>query len=71
MLHKITYTLVIIGGLNWLLEAFHQGIGHWISSWPVVMVIYLLVGISAVVEIFTHKSNCKNCVSKAPGQPGM
>lgn len=63
MLHKITFGLLVIGGLNWGLEAFHTGLGHWITNWPVLMIIYLLVGISAIVEIFTHKKNCKNCMA--------
>lgn len=57
----ITFTLLIIGGLNWGLEAFGTGLGHWVKSWPVVMLVYLLVGISALVEVFTHKKNCCCC----------
>jgi uncharacterized membrane protein YuzA (DUF378 family) len=59
-LHKVTFILLVIGGLNWGLELFNIGVGTFL---PVMLakVIYLLVGISAVVEIVTHKSNCKNC----------
>ena len=67
----ITWILLVIGGLNWGLEAFGTGLGHWISSWPLVMLVYLLVGISALVEIFTHKGRCKDCEAKTPIQPQM
>ena len=67
MLHKIAFVLLVIGGLNWLLEAFHYGVGNWLP-WNVAMVLYILVGLSAVVEIFGHKKNCMCCAPKAGGQ---
>jgi len=64
-IHKIAFVLLVIGGLNWGLEAFGYGIGAYVSS-DVAMVIYLLVGVSALIEAFGHKENCRNCVpSKA------
>ena len=61
--HLAAWILVIVGGLNWLLVAFGYnlvdslfGVGSTIS-----MVIYILVGLSAVYELVTHKTNCKNC----------
>lgn len=65
----VTWILLVVGGLNWGLEVFGWGIGSW-SFLPsgVVSVVYLLVGISALVEIFTHKGNCKHCEVKAPMQ---
>lgn len=62
-LHGVTFILLVIGGLVWLLV----GLGG--SSWNVVEVlgsalariVYLLVGLSALYEIFTHKQNCKLC----------
>lgn len=64
-MHKLAYILVIIGGLNWLLVGvFGWDIGmifggqaDWISR-----IIYILVGLSAIYEVFTHKTNCKDCV---------
>lgn len=66
-LHTVTFILLAIGGLNWGLELMGWGIGTW-SFLPsgLVSLIYLLVAISALVEIFTHKSNCKCCETKAP-----
>lgn len=59
-LHKVAFVLLIVGGLNWLLEAFGVGIGEFLPS-ALSMVIYVLVGLSAIYEIATHKKNCKDC----------
>ena len=65
-LHKVTFVLLVIGGLNWLLEAFGYGIGSWsFIGMTVAKVIYILVGLSALYEIFTHKKNCANCMTKS------
>ncbi len=66
-LHKITFLLLIVGGLNWLLVGIFKwdvgmlfgGQGDMISR-----IIYILVGLSALVEIFSHKDNCRNCTAK-------
>ena len=63
-LHFITWLLIIIGGINWLLVG--------ILGWDVGMlfggqaaivsrIIYVLVGLSALCELFTHKKNCNVC----------
>ena len=62
-LHKIAFILLVIGGLNWGLEAFHTGLTEWLP-WNVAMIIYILVGLSALYEIFTHKGRCKACDMK-------
>jgi len=63
----VTFLLLVVGGLNWLLvgllgwdigELF-GGQGAMISK-----IVYVLVGLSALFEIFTHKSNCKQCGNK-------
>lgn len=68
-LHGIAFILVIIGGLNWGLVA----LGSWMSSnwnvvnlllgsWPTVEnLVYLLVGISALIIGFGHKRDCRAC----------
>lgn len=62
-LHIIAWILVIIGGLNWLLiGAFNWGIGDILGS-GLSRIIYILVGLSALYELFTHKKNCKACVA--------
>ncbi len=65
-LHMITFILLIVGGLNWLLFGL---VGWDISSWfgiggmgsTLARAIYIIVGIAAVVELLTHKSMCKMC----------
>lgn len=63
-LHSIAFILVIIGGLNWLLVG--------VASWDVGVIfggqgavisriVYILVGLSALYLVFTHKKSCKEC----------
>ena len=68
MIHKIAFILLIVGGLNWGLEAFGYGIGNYLPE-NIAMIIYVLIGISAVVEIFGHKKTCKDCA--APSSMNM
>ncbi len=68
VLHTITWVLLVIGGLNWGLEgAINWGVGSFLPA-SVAQIVYILVGISALVEIFSHKGNCKCCETKAPMQ---
>jgi len=69
-MHKITFILLSIGGLNWLLEAFDYGIGNYIPGWLATL-IYVLVGLSAIYELATHKHRCKECMKSAtmPNNP--
>ncbi|KKR45599.1 MAG: hypothetical protein A3G47_03420 [Candidatus Zambryskibacteria bacterium RIFCSPLOWO2_12_FULL_39_45] len=62
-LHKITFILLIIGGLNWGLEALGYNLVDWVFGMDstIAMVVYLLVGLSAVYEIVSHKGLCRNC----------
>ena len=72
-LHKITWILVIIGGLNWLLVGlFSWGVGS-VLPVGIARIVYILVGLSALVELFSHKKNCAECnVAKAPSStPNM
>ena len=75
-LHKITFILLVVGGLNWLLVGlFGWDIGEIFKGQDAVVsrIIYILVGLSALYEITTHKSNCKNCEVKQapPAQPAQ
>lgn len=63
-MHMVTFILLIIGGLNWLLFGlFGWEVGSWLGGMDsmIAKVIYILVGLSAIYELFTHKSNCKAC----------
>lgn len=59
-IHKIAFILLIIGGLNWGLEAFGFGLGNYLPA-GLMMIVYILVGLSALYEVFSHKGMCKNC----------
>lgn len=61
--HYITYLLLIIGGLNWLLV----GIFQWDlvaaifggTAAVISRIIYILVGLSAVYVLFAHWGDSK------------
>ncbi len=64
-MHMTAWILLIIGGVNWLLVGifgkdlfgfFGMGMRDVIP-----MIVYLLVGVSALFELFTHKTSCKVC----------
>ena len=65
-LHSIAFILLVIGGLNWLLVGLFGwdvgmlfgGQAAWISR-----IVYILVGVSAIAEVATHKKNCKQCMA--------
>ena len=61
-LHSIAFILLIIGGLNWLLTGLFSdwNLANYLGS-GVTTVVYVLVGLSAIVEIVNHKSLCKKC----------
>ena len=62
-LHKLAYVLLIIGGLNWGLTGLGWNVVNMVlGSLPTVEnLVYILVGLSAIVEIVTHKKTCKMC----------
>ena len=66
-LHMVTFILLVVGGLNWGLSALGWNVVNMIlGSWPTVeQAVYVLVGISAVIEVVTHKKTCKLCGSGA------
>jgi len=69
VLHKIALVLLIIGGLNWLLTAFGWNVVAYLGD-VVAKIVYVLVGLSAIFEIFTHGKNCRYCV-KGGTTPSM
>lgn len=63
-LHYLTFLLLVVGGLNWLLVGLFQwDVGDIFGGQEAAIsrIIYLLVGVSAIYEISTHKSSCKEC----------
>ncbi len=57
-LHVTALTLLIIGGLNWLLVGFGWNLVDSIFGMGSILsrIIYILVGLSAIVELFVHSS---------------
>ena len=73
MLHMVAFTLLLVGGLNWGLWALFNFnlVNTVVGSWPTVeMLVYILVGLSAVFEIFNHKNTCKECNKGMSGGMG-
>ena len=65
----VTFILLVIGGLNWLLIGlFDWGVGMVLGA-TLAKIVYILVGISAVVEVCTHKGNCKCCAASGSSMP--
>ncbi len=67
-LHTVTFILLVIGGLNWLLVgAFGWDVGQLFGGQGQVVsrIIYILVGLSAIYEVLGHKSSCKQCSTSA------
>lgn len=79
--HLITFMLVIIGGLNWLaLGILQWEIGSLFGGMDALIsrIIYILIGLAAVYELATHRSNCAKCaegkttpVKPAPPTPNQ
>jgi uncharacterized protein len=73
-LHKLAFILLVIGGLNWLLVGvIGWDVGEIFGGQTAVIsrIIYVLVGLSAIYEMFSHKSLCKHCESPKVSNPGM
>ena len=68
-LHAIAFVLVIIGGLNWLLVGIGVGDVVMYLGATIAKIVYILVGLSAIILAVTHKKTCKNCsTGAAPAQ---
>lgn len=74
-LHGIAFTLVIIGALNlgiaglgglmgkdW--NVLNAVLGNW--SW-LENLVYLFIGLSAIVLVSTHKRDCRHCDKSGMG----
>lgn len=65
--HKLSWVLVMIGGLNWglvglgtILGGDWNVVGRLLSAWPTTeAVVYILVGIAALMQIVGCR--CKKC----------
>ncbi len=66
-LHKVTFLLLVVGGLNWGLVGFfnYNLVTALIGQWPTVeQIVYVLVGLSALYELVSHPKTCRACTEK-------
>lgn len=66
-LHMVAYTLLWVGGLNWGLVGLFKFnlVNALVGSWPALeTLVYVLVGLSTVYVVATHKGDCKACGQK-------
>ncbi|OGG88167.1 hypothetical protein A2592_01820 [Candidatus Kaiserbacteria bacterium RIFOXYD1_FULL_42_15] len=63
LVHLVAFGLLVVGGLNWLLVgAFDLNlVTMLLGEGTAANVVYILVGLAAVLEMFTHKGHCKDC----------
>lgn len=65
----VAFVLVVVGGLNWLAVGL-LGMGLDLLTDPIspvlTRVIYVLVGVSAVYLLLTHKATCRSCATANP-----
>ncbi len=69
-LHAISFILVIVGSLNWLLVGVvGWDIGELFGGMDMLVskIIYILVGLSAIILLATHKKDCRNCFGGSSG----
>lgn len=62
-LHMVTFTLAMVGALNWGLVGLMQFnlVTYLLSGTGLENVVYMLIGASAVYVFATHMNDCKLC----------
>ncbi|OGC86839.1 hypothetical protein A3D70_02645 [Candidatus Adlerbacteria bacterium RIFCSPHIGHO2_02_FULL_54_18] len=68
-LHMVGFIFLVVGGLNWgliglggFMNADWNVVGMILGSWPQVeWLVYILVGLSAVWALVSHKGDCRTC----------
>ena len=73
-MHYVTFGLMAIGGLNWLLVGLlGWDVGMLFGGQGAVVsrVVYVLVGLATLWEIFGHKKCCKACGMGGSGSTPM
>lgn len=69
--HLVAFTLVIVGALNWGLVGLfgYNLVMSLFGSMPgLEQLVYILVGLSAVVLVITHGGDCKTCMGLMKGK---
>ena len=66
-LHMVAFVLLLVGGLNWgLVGLFKYNLVEAIFGMDssITMIVYVLVGVSALYIGLTHMGDCKSCSKK-------
>lgn len=64
MFHMVAFVLVVVGAVNWgLVGLFDFNLVEVLfASLPMLgKLVYVLVGLSGLYLVFTHKADCKAC----------
>jgi uncharacterized protein len=65
VLHSIAFVLVVVGALNWGLVGINSGwnlVALLLGKWAIVeRIVYILVGLSGILLVVTHRRDCKHC----------
>ena len=70
-IHWIAFVLLVIGGLAWgIIGVGGPSVVEYLGS-TLATIIYILVGLSALLLIFTHKKTCKCCDKSSSSAPQM
>lgn len=73
-LHMVAFVLVIVGALNWGLVGLGSLMGgadwnlvHMIlgSMMPLEALVYVLVGLSGVWLVISHRKDCRQCATSS------
>lgn len=63
-LHMVTFVLTVVGALNWGLVGLfdYNLVSVLFGTLPgIEQLVYVLVGVSAVYVVATHRKDCKVC----------
>lgn len=63
-LHMVSFLLMVVGAVNWgLVALFDMNIVDMVfgAGSQLGMMVYVLVGVSGVYQLVTHKNDCKVC----------
>lgn len=68
-LHFISFILLVVGGLSWgliglggFMDSNWNVVNLILGSWPSVeLLVYVLVGLSALLFLVSHKKDCRAC----------
>ena len=69
-LHVAAFTLTVVGALNWgLVGLFNFNlVSTLLGMGGLEQLVYVLVGVSAVYILITHKDDCKTCMAMMGGK---